>query len=238
MTLSRLVDSLARGRAAGPARRLANRLLGGRPRVVRVRSGLARGLRLELDLRTEKAYWLGHYEPALQDALRAHVRPGAVVYDVGAHVGFVALCAAALGAEVYAFEPFSPSARRLRRNVALNGLPVEVVEAAAWDEDGEIELERRTFAQSTRTVPGQGVRAVTLDAFALTHPAPDLVKLDVEGAEGRVLRGAGRLLRELRPAVVCEVHGPEAEAELAALLDDYDLSPLGGRWRVLALPRD
>ncbi len=60
----------------GLARGLANAVVGRRLRVVRVLSGVARGARLELDLRSQKAYWTGTYERGLQRALRDLVQPG------------------------------------------------------------------------------------------------------------------------------------------------------------------
>ena len=102
-------------------------LLGGRLRVVRVRSGVALGSRLELDLAGEKAYWLGHYEPEVQALLARRVRPADLVYDVGGHHEIFSICAARLGASVVVFEPSPANAARLRRNIELNGLPIGLV---------------------------------------------------------------------------------------------------------------
>jgi FkbM family methyltransferase len=232
-----ILGRLAATRAARPFRALANAVLGGKPRTVRVRSGPARGLRMELDLAHEKAYWLGHYELELQETVRGVVQPGSVVYDVGAHIGFFSLCSAALGARVFAFEPDPENAARLRRNVELNGLAVEVVEAAAWDADGEVALSGGDSMRERATRPGRGVRAVTLSTFAADRPKPTLIKIDVEGAEARVLRGASIVLAEAAPVVICEIHGEGAEREVRAALTSYRLVELGSRWRLLALPR-
>jgi FkbM family methyltransferase len=232
-----IIRRLAGTPASRPLRAIANAVLGGRTRVVRVRSGVARGMRMELNLTREKAYWLGHYEPELQETLRLHVRPGSVVYDVGAHIGFASLCAAKLGAHVFAFEPDPDNAARLRRNVELNAAAVEVVEAAAWDADGEVRLDAGGSARQRAIRAGSGVRSVTLSSFAAGRPAPDLVKIDVEGAEGPVLRGASALLAEAAPVVVCEIHGEEAERQVHAALGNYRLVELGSRWLVLALPQ-
>lgn len=60
------------------------------------------------------------------------------------------------------------------------------------------------------------VQETSLDEFVLGegHPRPDLLKIDVVGAEGPVLREARRILREHRPAVVCEIHGSHSGAEV------------------------
>ena len=58
---------------------------------VKVAAGGLAGVELYLDLQTEKDYWLGTYEPELQDAIMHWVKPGMVIYDVGANVGYVSL---------------------------------------------------------------------------------------------------------------------------------------------------
>jgi FkbM family methyltransferase len=201
-----------------------------------VRRGIARGARLELDLQTEKRYWLGRYEPETQEFLRANVRAGDVVYDVGAHVGFFSVCAALLGARVYAFEPAPENARRIRRQAELNDLPIEVVEAAVWDSDRGVHLLAGDWTSEYRTAPDGSIASVALDDFVRDHERPDLAKIDVEGAEGRVLRGAARLLEAHRPTLLCEVHGEEARADVLGLLRGYDVADVGSRWRIGASP--
>ena len=220
------------------ARAAVNRLAGDDIRVVRVLSGVARGKRLALDLSKEKAYWLGHYERPLQDFLRENVRPGDVVYDVGAHVGFFSVCAASLGARVVAIEPDPVNAARLRRNAELNRLDIAVVEAAAWHESGRVTLVPGDSAKEFHVVPGEGVESVALDDLALRHGPPTLVKLDVEGAEVHALDGARRLLSESKPIVVCELHGAEARAQVPTLLAGYRLSELDSRDRIVARPHE
>jgi FkbM family methyltransferase len=217
-------------------RALVNRAVGDELRVVRVLSGAARGSRLALDLSTEKAYWLGYYERRVQRILRDNVKPGDVVYDVGAHVGFFSVCAARLGAKVYAFEPVATSAARLRTNAALNRLDIEAIEVAAWHETGSVELVPGQWAQQVQTVAGEGVPSVALDELAERERPPNLIKLDVEGAEAHVLRGARRILAEARPLVVCELHGELERREVLELLAGYRIEPVEGGSRIVARP--
>ena len=206
-------------------------------RVVRVVTGVARGARLELDLANEKAYWLGHYEPEVQDYLRKHLAPGDVVYDIGAHHGFLSVCAARLGARVYAFEPVADNARRIRRQAELNGLSIEVVEAAVWDSSAGIELVRSDSSSEWHAEEGGGFPSLTLDEFAAEAPPPTLIKIDVEGAEGRVLRGAVALLERQAPTVLCEIHGDATRSEVFALLAAYEIETVGAPERIGASPR-
>jgi FkbM family methyltransferase len=225
---------------AGMARRLVrglvNRVAGDELRVVRVLSGVACGGRLALDLSTEKAYWLGYYERSVQQILRENLTRGDVVYDVGAHVGFFSVCAARLGAKVYALEPVAASAARLLTNAELNPLGIQVIEAAAWHETGSVELLPGDWTQQSRTVAGQGVASIALDELAERERPPTLIKLDVEGAEAHVLRGARRILAVDRPLVVCELHGEQERRDVLELLDGYRIEQLEDGLRIVARP--
>src|SRR3989338_1591631 len=97
---------------------------------------LARGLRLRLDLKTEKYFWLGTHEMPVQRALAREVQPGWTVYDIGAHVGFFTLALArqvGAGGRGLAFEPLPANLSVLRENLAMNpavSANVQVIEAA------------------------------------------------------------------------------------------------------------
>jgi FkbM family methyltransferase len=155
------------------------------------------------------------------------VRPGQVVYDVGANIGFFTiLCARLVGPEgrVFAFEPMPANVATLRHNIAMNGLEnVTVVEKALSFSSGTAELFISPWpAFHSLNVEGavkrdnRGrdagapivVETVTLDGFLRGHggPVPDLVKLDVEGAELLALEGMRETLRTRAPLLVCELH--------------------------------
>jgi FkbM family methyltransferase len=160
------------------------------------------------------------------------VRPGTVAIDVGAHAGIVTTAlAAAVGAggTVWSVEPGAGTAARLRRTVELSGLEnVEVVQAAAGDAPGELLMEAGADPSLARRAPaGAGaiaVRAITLDGLWQVHgrPVVSALKIDVEGAEPAVLRGASALLQECRPAILAEANGHNERDELTELL-----APLG-----------
>lgn len=230
-----MIARAARSPLARPVRALVNAVVGDEMRVVRVLTGAARGARLELDLSQEKAYWLGHYERDLQELLRERLRRGDVFWDVGAHIGFFAVCACSLGARVVALEPAPENARRVRRNAELNGFDVQVVEAAAWSDAGGVELLPGASASEWRVRAGGSTPTVALDD--VDAPRPALVKLDVEGAAGLALAGAARTLVEAKPIVVCEVHDAEEEAGVRAALAAYTVKHAGSPARLVAFPR-
>jgi FkbM family methyltransferase len=174
---------------------------------------------------------LGVYEPAFFDAFVERIEPGMTVLDVGAHVGFLSLAAARRvgpGGKVFAFEPAPETADLLQRHIDLNGYRdrIEVVRAVVCDRSGTAEFFARgdsmaasmsryntaTLAPESLAAPTVrlSVPSVTLDDFCASRSIePDVVKIDVEGAEVRVLRGCRQLLRNDGCQVLCEVHPAE-----------------------------
>lgn len=187
-------------------------------RLLRVRSGPGEGLLLELNPRWEKPIWEGTCELPVQRILEELLWPGMTFYDVGGGIGFYSLLAARLGARVFAFEPDLQNAESIRLNAERNALEnqVQIIPKAVFSYSGEIGLEpadcRQGHGCAHVRIDGkmdEGARFVdctTLDDFIRENPAPDLVKIDVEGAESEVLKGADNLFRTVRPQLVCEVH--------------------------------
>lgn len=187
----------------------------GRREWFEVEGGLAKGLVLRLDPRFDVQFASGTVEPELQARLPQLIQRGSVVWDVGAHVGFFALALARIvGPEgrVVAFEADAVNVEALRAAAARNGLDnVEVRPVAVWSAPGTVEFQSRSDSDGGHGAVvadggGAAVPATSLDAEAREQRAPDLVKIDVEGAEEHVLIGARQLLADHRPLVICEVH--------------------------------
>lgn len=183
--------------------------------------------------------WLGSYERAKQQLFSEQVKPGAVVYDIGANAGFYTLLAARLAGptgRVYAFEPVPANIARLRRHLSLNRTSnVEVLELAVSDAAGEALFDDAPgYAVGRLSAAGRLlVKTDTLDQLVASGrlAAPDCLKIDVEGAEASVLRGARQVLEEHRPVVFLATHGPVAHEEATAVLLSlgYRLEALDGR---------
>lgn len=180
-------------------------------------------------------FWMGTYEETIQDAVARTVRPGSVFFDVGANVGYYTLLASVLvgaGGRVVAFEPDRGNARRLREHVRINGADnVTVVEAAVAEVSGTAGFapDRGGLGGALTDSGGDRVSTVTLDdAVRDGLPAPAYVKIDVEGAESRVLSGAVRLLGRAAPTIFLAIHGPDEERRCRELLaaSGYGLRPI------------
>ena len=164
-----------------------------------------KGCRFEITTRMEKVrvLSLGEEEEFVRRLL-AEIRPGDVYFDIGSCVGLHALHAALYGAQVVAFEPDPGYRRRLKRNIKINGLKksVRVIEWAVSDRRGRAKLYTDGVngnSPSLYLVGDRGavvVKTDTIDNAILEGriPKPDLVKLDIEGAEILALRGMKRLL--------------------------------------------
>jgi FkbM family methyltransferase len=166
--------------------------------------------------------WLGSYEHDKHRAFAAAIRVGQVVYDVGAHVGYYTLLACSRAGHVYAFEPLPRNLGFLRRHLELNGIEnCTVVTAAAGERDGTAHFKSGGGSYLGRIADdGElAVPVVSLDAFAKTHAKPDVIKMDIEGAERSALLGMEEILKS-RPTIFLSTHGREIHEECCALLKE------------------
>jgi FkbM family methyltransferase len=146
--------------------------------------------------------------------LRPHVAPGTIVVDVGANVGFFTRYFAdwtGSNGRVLAIEPEQRNFDRLQsmiRSRRLNTV-VEAVHAAAAERAGQVALTIDPFHPAGHSLSAEGVptRAVAIDDLVRHHEdrTVSLIKIDVQGAELRVLKGAASTLRTFRPALVVEL---------------------------------
>jgi FkbM family methyltransferase len=234
-----LVDfsSLDRGRLPGRVLRALLRLIP-KEATLRVVQGPLRGQRWIAGAGTHGC-WLGSYEAQKQREIARTLRPGAVVYDVGANVGFYTLLSARLvgrAGRVLAFEPLPRNLEYLNRHLALNDVRnVLVMPVAVGREGGTALFDAGRDPSEGRLSEDGGleVTVVSLDEVGAQGevPPPDLIKMDIEGAELEALRGATRLLTENRPILFLATHGREVHASCCRLLTDlgYNLRSLDGK---------
>jgi FkbM family methyltransferase len=175
----------------------------------------------------------GSFEPHFAELFSLLVRPGDRCVDVGANIGLHSVRLAKLAGPdgvVTAIEPDPGLARRIERNLVLNGLAnVRVVNAAASDKTGPVTLHRPDPDDTNRARASlHGHSYLTGDAISVPAVTVDevcggdrvaLIKVDVEGHESAVTRGAAGVIGRDAPSVVFE-YAPD-------LLDDAAQSPFG-----------
>ena len=213
-------------------RPIANLVLPKDQTWITVRSGAGAGLRLVIDPSAEKAYWSGLFEGRVQAAVTQVLAPGAVLWDVGAHIGFIAAIAArAVGptGHVVAFEPLPQNVDRLRQTVEANALRnVTIREVAVSSSVGTSTFYVHSSSFMGGLTPTDGapridVPTTTLDAELRRWRPPEVVKIDVEGHEQEVIAGGQRLFSEVRPLLIIELLTDQAVARAQALLRHYTL---------------
>jgi FkbM family methyltransferase len=177
------------------------------------------------------------YEPETFAFLRARCEPGATVMDIGAHLGvFTILMARLVGASgrVFSFEPTPQTRAVLSEMLRLNGLgsPVEVRGEAVSGSNGTATFFHtgasvscaNSLVRTARSRGGVEVPTVRLDDFTSERGLTvGCLKIDVEGAELNLLRGARRTFLTGRPAAALSLH-PDAVRESGGSLDEvWDL---------------
>jgi len=178
----------------------------------------------------------GNYDKFFSDYIAKLPLEGKTVFDIGAHIGFSSLVfAKAVGkkGKVYAFEPNRPNAERLKKILSENqelGKRVTLEEIAISDKPGKEEFvfgdqvdegtSSGSFISSANTIWEKGIydeigfkRAIvetaSLDSLSNTRnisDAPAVIKIDVEGAEYLVIRGAKKFLKKNRSIILMEIH--------------------------------
>lgn len=226
-----------------------------------------RGIRWQLDLREGidlAIYLFGYFEYETVRAYRRLVKPGDTVLDIGANIGahtlHLARCISPTG-RVIAFEPTAYAYHKLQQNISLNprlaGLiqaeqimlvgpddaPVKPQLYSSWQIRGAVANSHPKHGG--RLMDTTGARQTTLDRYLAGHKpgAVSLIKMDVDGHECQVLRGARELLRRDKPILLLEMmpYGLEEAGtsldEILAILSGhgYSLFQLDGR---SALPAD
>jgi FkbM family methyltransferase len=194
---------------------------------VKIAAGDLAGYTFLLDMQTEKDYWLGTYELALQAALRDLIQPGAVIYDIGANIGYVSLLLAKATGEkgkVYAFEALPENAERWHKNVLLNRMEdrLSLFHGAVAQTTSQVRFLVHTSGGMGKAAGSAGrqdqyqseicIPGISLDEFVYgqDNPTPQVVKMDIEGGEVLALPGMQRVLVEARPLMLMELHGPES----------------------------
>lgn len=219
------------------------------------------GYRMFLDRRVpeqRQAWETGLYEDDVLSVAAKLMPADGVFLDVGANVGFYACAVGAKvahgGGEVYAFEPVASNRRRLKKNVALNRLGgvVTVVPLALGAERGRLVMRRVPVGHAANAVgenmfsawdredvdrhgwPSEEVDVLPLDDWGPHLRRCDVIKIDVEGADLLVLRGAIQTINRFRPIILAEFN-PYWMRQIGQSVDDVREFVRESRYQILRL---
>jgi FkbM family methyltransferase len=194
---------------------------------VKVAAGAMAGMKLLLNMQTEKDYWLGTYEPDLQNAAQKFVQSGMVIYDVGANIGYISLMMARLSGsrgQIFSFEALPTNVQRLQNNIALNNMEsiIRVIPKAVIGSSRPVKFLAHSSSSMGKARGSAGreeqyegeikVAGLSLDDFIYSegNPAPALIKMDIEGGEILAVKGMKHLLKDKHPVLFIELHGEKS----------------------------
>lgn len=160
-----------------------------------------------IPLITKKAY-----EPLQTGLFLDTLKAGQVIFDIGANIGYYALLASKkIGSDgkVYAFEPDKNNIQVLVKNIELNNLTnIDLVQKAISDKTGFVNFKSSDLSKGDSAISANqstgsvSVPAITFDDFVKeNNTVPDVIKMDVEGAEILVLRGAKQFFESIQKPV-------------------------------------
>lgn len=228
---------------AGLQRMIFKTFLTGAEFDYQITAGPAKGLNYPISLPDDKLIWTGTWEIDFSVQLEKAVADGAVCYDIGGHRGFLAGVMLMSGAsQVHCFEPNPENADQVRKVIALNSdRDMQIHQMALADEDGEAEfvvmgessmgkLGTSSFQKDEKGVTSFKVIVRSLDSLVAETGMrpPGLMKIDVEGAEVAVLRGAEATIKEHHPLLFIEFHSGDLMQQCADFLQllGYSVEPV------------
>ncbi|MEO8403095.1 MAG: FkbM family methyltransferase [Chitinophagaceae bacterium] len=199
-----------------------------------------------IDQRYGRAYYKGYYEPALTKYIDQYLSTDSIFIDAGSHAGYFSLIAASKckNGHVFSFEPESGNYGFIKKICSLNDFNNWTVENYALGEVDSFLNFQASPSSSMGMISEQGtakVQAVSLDSYfsSITLAKIDLIKIDVEGYGGPVLKGARETIQRFKPHILFEVHLGSDEFDIAwqQLHDTYDFIDFTTDIQILAKPK-
>jgi len=173
-------------------------------------------------------YIIGSHEPYLTEWVKENLKLGMIHFDIGANIGYYALLAAHQGCKVYAVEPVKESYELLNLNAGLNHYPdFRTFNLAIGDRNGKCKVYWGDVRNWATLIPANvefsniaTVPIRTLDNFITDTRWPDVVRMDVEGYEYEIIKGATNLLQSKKPLIlIIEMHYYYLKEKAHELLD-------------------
>ena len=201
-----------------------------------ISAGPAKGLKFPITLPDDKLIWTGTWEKQVAEQIYSNVIVGKPSLDVGSHRGFMAgIMALAGSSQVYCFEPNPENISHLEKLKDLNSnLPLKIIPCAVSEKSGEAEfslmpessmgkLSESIFQRDVERNELITVQVKSLDDLLKSGDIelPGFIKIDVEGAELLVLKGARKIIELSFPVFVVELHSLSLAHECKEFLKQY-----------------
>jgi len=182
-------------------------------------------------------YWLGSYENDQVNVFEKNIKNRDIFFDIGANVGFYSLLAAEIVGplgKVFSFEPFPENFKYLKKHIEINKYKnIFPYQIAVSDKNG-IAFFGGVINRSQGRLVESGelkVETIKLDDWIDNEklPIPNVLKIDVEGAEFLVLKGLENILKKFHPKIFLSIHNEKVKNECFAILDEcgYNLEANG-----------
>lgn len=188
-------------------RNIKNCIVSDETKYRRIKAGLCRGFQLPVNLKYDFRAFMGFYEMELLGYLRSYTRPGMCCYDIGSSVGYYAFALSRLVApgKIYSVEADRSQFEILNETIKKNEFGSEIM----------------TLNKFVGDILSDESNLTTLDhlVFEENWAPPDLIKMDIEGAEYKAFMGAGKVLSQYSPNIIVEVHSFELRDKCKQILE-------------------
>ena len=195
-------------------------IFGDKNRLMKMRNGLFKGIKIEINFKNQLALIFGSPEIHLQEILKKYVTKNAVVFDIGANIGYVSIAMSRLvgdNGKVFSFEAIPSTAERCRRNLEFNACDnVQLINKALSAECKKVEFripdsgDTHPMASMVWHKNMANVVILEVDSIAIDLDeqfkslTPSFLKIDVEGAEGQVVLGMQHMISRCLPIIFIE----------------------------------
>ena len=195
-------------------------MLGDRLRIMKMRRGLFRGIRLKIDPSSQLFLIFRDIEPDLQKIMRSYIKCNDIVFDIGANIGYTSIAMSKIVGDsglVYAFEPVPKNITDFNDNISLNKCNNILLTSKALSNINEnidfripemgknLSMASMIWHKKDNSVLTLQLETIILDENSTFRDVnPSFVKIDVEGAEGRVILGMYNLIKRARPVIFIE----------------------------------
>ena len=195
-------------------------IFGDKNRLMKMRNGLFKGIKIEINFKNQLALIFCSPEIHLQEILKKYVTKNAVVFDIGANIGYVSIAMSRLvgdNGKVFSFEAIPSTAERCSRNLEFNACDnVRLINKALSAECKKVEFripdsgDTHPMASMVWHKNMSNVVILEVDSIAIDLDeqfkslTPSFLKIDVEGAEGQVVLGMQHMISRCLPIIFIE----------------------------------